>query len=70
MPSALSHALVDQLLILIRRRGYLSTMPLLITKQASRDDVMLLRRSAILMSLKVLAGTLKSLGLTEGNLML
>jgi hypothetical protein len=70
MPAALAHALMDQLFILIRRRGLFSTMPFLITKQASRNDVMLLRRSAILMSSKVFAGTLKALGLTEGNLML
>jgi hypothetical protein len=70
MPAALVHALLDQRFILIRRGSYLSTMPLLITKQASGNDVMLLRRSAILVSLKVFAGTLKALGLTEGDLML
>jgi hypothetical protein len=70
MPAALGHALVDQLFISIRRRGLFSAVPLSITKQASRNDVMLLRRSAILVSLKVFSGTLKTLGLARSNLML
>lgn len=68
MPTALVKSLMNELLILIRRRGLFSTVPLFITKQASRNDVMLFRRSAILMSLKVFAGTLKTSGLAKSNL--
>jgi hypothetical protein len=70
MPTALGHALVNQFFILIRRWGLFSLVTFLIAKQASCNNVILLGRSTILVSLKMLAGTLKALGLTKSNLML
>jgi hypothetical protein len=70
MPAALVHTVVNHFFILIGRRGYFSTMPLLITKQASGNDVVLLRRSAILMSLKMFASALEALSLAKRYLVL
>lgn len=68
MPAALVHTLVDQFFILIRGRRDLSLMPFLIAKQASRNDIFLCSRSSIMVSYKMLAGTLKTFGLVNSNL--
>jgi hypothetical protein len=67
MPTTLAHALVDKFLILIRMGNFFPLVPFLITKPASCDDICLCCRSPILVSFKVLAGTLKTSCLTNGN---
>src|SRR5690554_1561705 len=68
MPASTAHASLNKILVSERGQRGLTAVPLFITESAGGNDVVLRGRSPVFVSLKVLASTLETPRLAQGDL--